>query len=101
MVTKIDDMRVGKEADGRRHLDDADRAKIKQLHKEGIGIREIARRYEHICSRRTIQFVIFPERLSTVNYPGHYKKYYNKDKHTIAMRKHRAKKALILKQNKG
>lgn len=94
----IDKTRIGREHDGRVKLSELDRASIMALYKMGTPIREIARQYEKIVSRRMIQFVLFPERLKTVNYPGHYKKYYRKDEWRLTMRKHRAKKkALLLK----
>ena len=82
--------------DRRVKLSEEDKQQIRTLHLAGIGIREIARRYQDQCSRRLIQFVLFPERLKTVNYPGHWEKYYDTAKHTIAMRKHRQYKAKIL-----
>ena len=49
--------------DRRRKLSDDDKRDIQDLYNfEHLPIREIARRYEHICSRRMIQFVVFPER---------------------------------------
>ena len=56
-----------------------------------VSQRELAREYD--VSRRLIVFVIYPERQEE-NYQkridkGGSKQYYNKDKHTEAMRKHR------------
>lgn len=100
MSKKFDDFRVGKKHDKRRKLSDNDRAEIKSLYGFGFGVREIARRFDFVC-RRTIQFVLFPERLATVNYSGHWAKYYNKKKHTEAMRRHRDyKKKLIFEAKK-
>ena len=86
-----------KEKDARRKLTDADKDVIRSLYQQGQTIRSIARSYEHRCCRRTIQFILFPERLKACNYSGHWKKYYDKDKQTIAMRKHRRRKNKILK----
>ena len=92
-------MRIGREKDGRIKVTEIDKIKIHLLYKKGIAIREIARQFENITTRRNIQFILFPERLKTVNFPGHYKKYYNKDKWKLVMRKHRAKKRTLLKSN--
>jgi hypothetical protein len=51
------------EYDRRVKLTPSDKVRIRSLfYNDRIGIREIARRYEKICSRRAIQFVIYPER---------------------------------------
>ena len=102
-MTNLDNYRVGKEHDGRRKLTDADRLLIKELYNTGKGIREIARTFEGICSRRMIQFVLFPDRLETVKKRAievkRWQPYNVKEVHTPAMRKHRAKKRELLKQN--
>ena len=81
-------VRVGKANDRRIKLDDADRAEIKKLYAQGLAIRKISRMYPQVC-RRTIQFVLFPDRSKACNPPGHYKKYYDKDKRREYMRRHR------------
>ena len=58
--------RVGRENDKRVKITDEDTERIKQLHKQGEPIREIARQFEGIASRRAIQFIIYPERLARV-----------------------------------
>ena len=59
---KVDDFRVsGTVHDKRIKLTVIDKIDIIALHSEGMGIRESSRVY-HV-SRRTIQFVLFPERL--------------------------------------
>lgn len=62
---------------------------------EKLPVREIARIFEGKCSRRMIQFVIFPERLEVVKKRQIEKKAWevgnHKDIHTPAMQKHRAK----------
>lgn len=60
------DARIGEQNDARRHITDEDRQQIKQLHKEGQPIREIARIFEGRASRRAIQFILYPERLARV-----------------------------------
>ena len=61
-------LRVGKDKDRRRKLFDEDKQNIKELYKNGFAIREIARIFENKCCRRSIQFVLFPERLPTKEY---------------------------------
>ena len=95
----IDEINLPKGFDRRVKLTDSDREKIKRLHKKGLGIREIARMFEKKCSRRLIQFVIYPERLKklyqTQKEEKHWKIYYNKDKWRESMRNHRKYKALV------
>jgi hypothetical protein len=51
------------EYDRRVKLTPSDKVRIRSLFNDDhVAIREIARRYEKICSRRAIQFVIYPER---------------------------------------
>jgi len=83
-------LKVGKEKDKRRKLDDEERETIKDLYKMGLSIREIARIFKHKCSRRNIQFILFPERLER---QYEYKKErnwdYNRERHREAMKKYR------------
>jgi IS30 family transposase len=58
--------RITPEHDARRHITKEDKAYIQKLHKEGQPIREIARIFEGRVSRRSIQFILFPERLAQV-----------------------------------
>jgi len=92
--------RVGKENDGRVRLTDDNRKDIVKLYNEDTPVREIARIFEGVCSRRMIQFVIFPERLEVVRQNAIDKKawllYYTKEKGTETRRKYRAK---LLKLN--
>jgi len=86
--------------DKRRRLTNKDKENIKTLYSQSCPIRQIARVYENVCSRRLIQFVLFPDRHERAKetFKGNRKdgKYYHKEKHTAAMRKHRRykKKAL-------
>jgi len=90
-----------KTADRRIKLTPEDKEQIIYLYKSsGLPIREIARQYESKCSRRTIQFVLFPERLATVNYKGHWKKYYDKERNTKAVREWRRYKTEVLLPSK-
>lgn len=76
--------------DRRRKLTDIDKADIKLRYEKGEGIREIARQYADKCSRRSIQFVLFPDRLKSMQTKHakeqHWKKYYNRKQLTEAVR---------------
>lgn len=89
-MANVDELRTGKEHDGRRRLTDEEKEDVKRLHKAGQSIHSLSRDYG--VSRRLVQFLIYPERLEIVNYPGHWSKYYDKEKHRRSMAKHRAKK---------
>lgn len=98
----IDDIRVGQARDRRRKLSDEDKAEIRRLYEvEEMGIREIARLYEDKVCRRTVQFVLFPHRLKQVNFKGHWKKYYSKEKRKREMRKFRDHLLEIRNQSNG
>lgn len=86
--------------DARRKLTIEDKELILNLYKTGLGIRAIARRFESKCSRRLIQFIIFPSRLKVSNYSGHWKKYYNKEKNNEYSKAYRHRKQKLKLQNK-
>ena len=96
MAHVIDAFRVGRKRDRRIVITDDDRALIKKMHKEGEFIRAIERYFERRISRRSIQFVLFPERLLQMQTKHkeekHHLKFYNKDKWREYMRTHRAYK---------
>lgn len=85
-------------------LTDEDREDIKKLHQENTPVREIARRYKNQCSRRLIQFIIYPERLKQLQDRNkeneHWKKYHNRKKLTTAVRNWRQYKNRLIKTNK-
>ena len=85
--------RIGAENDKRRKITDEDKAYIKKLHKEGESIREIARIMEKICSRRSIQYILYPERLEVVKARQkevkRWEKYNTKELRLEVMRKYR------------
>lgn len=91
--------KIPRELDRRVRLSDEQKADIVALYKRGEPIRAIARAYEGTCSRRLVQFVIFPERRERAsaifkqNRKGG--KYYNKDKWRLQMRSHRRYKQSI------
>lgn len=53
--------KLPRKLDRRVKLTEEDKEHICKLHKEGEGVRSIARMYEHKCSRRTIQYTLRPE----------------------------------------
>jgi len=88
-----------KKLDRRVKLTEEERAKIIKL-KEKISQRECARLFS--VSRRTIQFIWFPEKLIENKKRraerGGSKQYYDREKHNESMREHRKyKKGLIEK----
>lgn len=93
----------GTTLDRRRKLTDEEREHIKDLHKKGESIHEIARIYQNKCSRRLIQFIIHPERLKTLQKRNaknqHWKTYYNRKKLSEASKNWRHYKINIFKKN--
>lgn len=83
-------LRVGKENDKRRKLSEDDRKSIKEYYKLGYSIRAIARIFSKV-SRRSIQFILFPDRVKRLY---KYKKKernwdYDREEHNKAIRKYR------------
>jgi len=77
--------------DRRRKVTDEQVQDIKNLYNQKkLPIREIARLYEKTCSRRLIQFIIFPSRLKQMQdkhrEEQHWKSFYNRKKLTEAVR---------------
>jgi hypothetical protein len=67
---------------------------IKVLFQSGWAIRAIAREYG--VDHRTIQFILFPERLEASRANRDWRNYYIKDKHAVTMREHRRYKQDVL-----
>lgn len=93
-------LKIPRQLDRRVKLTDDDKKDIQRRYFEhGEAIRAIARVYENTCTRKTIQYLLFPERLETAK--KRYKelradgRYYNKDKHRNYMKKHRHYKQSI------
>ena len=88
--------------DRRRKLSEEDKEDTRARHKSGQGIREIAREYAGKCSRRLIQFVIYPQRLKQLQERNreqqHWKKYYNRKQLTTACRNWRNYKYKLFKE---
>ena len=102
-MSKLDDYRITKKNDKRYKLNDKDRQEIKDLYKNNTAIREIARLFESKCSRRLIQFVLFPERdkkLKEISkQEKRHLKYYDKEKRKKYMQVHRAYKKKLQSTN--
>jgi hypothetical protein len=52
---------IPKEYDRRVKLTEEDKKNIRELRSSGMGIRAVARQYEHKCTRRVIQYTLRPE----------------------------------------
>jgi len=92
--------RLPKEFDRRRKLTDKDKVEILKLYKDGLFVREIARRFEHKVCRRTIQFILFPEKRLKMMKNRDWRDYYDKEVWTKTMREHRRYKQKILTEIK-
>jgi transposase len=77
--------------DKRRKLSEEDKIDIRSMSRKGYSQRELARMYN--VSRRLIQFVINPQSLEENKERrkerGGSAQYYDKETHTLAVRKHR------------
>lgn len=104
MPYKSENIKIqGTEFDKRKKLDDYQKKEIKELYESGsFSQRQLARMYG--VSRRLIIFCIYPERLkankAVRKQRGGSKRYYDKEKHTKAMRKHRKHKQKLYKESK-
>lgn len=89
--------------DRRKKLTDNDRSKIVDLYKTtGISIHSLAKEFN--VSRRTIQLVLFPDRLEKAKQriKEHWRDYANREKLTIAIRNtRRYKQKLYLDKKIG
>ena len=85
--------------DSRTKLIPCQKEMIVYYRKQGWSQKKLAAHFN--VSRRMIQFVIDPEKLkkNKENYKnrGGSKKYYKKEKHTMYIQKHRARKKVVLK----
>ena len=102
MPNKSDKYAINNEKlDKRVKLTAEDKIKIKEEYETGsISMRQLATKYG--VSRRSIQFAVYPERLEIVKqqYKERRKdgRYYDKQKHTEAIRKHRHHKKELYEQ---
>ncbi len=105
MPSRLDNVRIPSALDRRKcELTDEDRKQIKHLYfVKGFGIRQISRLFEDKCSRRLIQFILFPERAELVH--AQYKenrldgRYYDRERTRLAIASLRKYKKELL--NKG
>jgi len=94
-------IKLPKEKDRRRKLTDEEKEEIKELYRKGWSIRKIAKKFQDKCSRRLVQFILFPERYKHSRINWHWRNYYNKEKHAKIMKEYRRYKAKILKNEKN
>lgn len=91
----------GTSNDRRRKLSEEDKKAI-SINKLGLSQRKLAKMYN--VSRRTIQFILDPEKLKENKQRrkerGGSKKYYDREKHTKAIREHRQYKQSLFKNGK-
>lgn len=84
--------------DRRTRLLDCQKEMVKYWYDRGISIRAISRMFK--VDKRTIQFLLFPERLKKNiqdrKERGGWKQYYNKTEHAQAIKEHRNYKKAIL-----
>ena len=80
--------------DGRRKLLPSQYEEVRQTYQQLKSFQKTADHYQ--VSKRLITFIVNPNSLKTLKEHNrkieHWKKYYNKEQHTIAMRKYREKK---------
>ena len=92
--------KIPRKLDRRVKITEEHKRKIQALyHLNHWGIRKIARYFSAICSRRAIQFILFPER-AEISKAKHKEirldgRYYNKEFHTKQIREHRQYKESI------
>ena len=96
--------KIPRTLDKRVKISDVMKENIKTMYSfEKLAIREIARRFPTI-SRRSIQFILFPERLVIVKADFKERRkdgrYYNKDKWREQMKTHRRYKQKLFINNK-
>ena len=89
MPYKSEHIKLPRELDRRVKITDTHKSAIKKLYDTGLGIREISRRFAGICSRRSIQFILFPDRLKQLQdkhrAEEHWKTFYNRKQLTKAV----------------
>ena len=98
MTMLVDNFRIPAGKDKRKKLSDVEKGLIKEDYLSGASIHSMAKKYG--VSRRLIQFILFPERL-TENLKrreerGGSKVYYNKQVNTQAQRRHRQYKRELM-----
>lgn len=93
----VDDAKIsGTVYDKRVKFTEADRDKIRQLHRKGVSQRGIAK--EIGCSRRYVIFTIFPERLERSRKNRDWRRYHDREELTRLVRELRRRKKLLIAQ---
>jgi len=83
-------LRVGRKRDRRIKITDEERKTIKDLYKMGFSLRQIARIFQDKCSRRNIQFILFPERLERLYVYRKERNWdYDRERHKIYVKRYR------------
>ncbi len=104
MPYKHIEKKIPRSLDRRVKLTDDDKARIAKLYKQGEPVREIARQFEKICSRRSIQLILFPERRARLAEAFKQRRkdgrYYNREKWRERQREHRKYKQGLYLANK-
>lgn len=100
MSALIEALRVGYEHDGRRKISDEQKQEVRRRFEvEQKSIHSISKSTG--ISRRSVQFILFPERAEVVKARAkevkRWEKYNRPEYHTPAMREHRKKKNILLK----
>jgi DNA-directed RNA polymerase specialized sigma24 family protein len=100
MPFKTDKLKLGLKVLKRSsRLLDCQKERILAMYGEGVSITQLGKIFH--CNKRTIQFLLFPERLKKNielrKERGGSKIYYIKEKHTKAIREHRQYKYKTLK----
>lgn len=100
MPYTTDKMKLPRVFDRRVKLTSADKKMITKLHRQGMSQRKIASRIG--ISRRMVIFICYPERLARAKKLYRLRRldgrYYNREKHRIAIRNTRRYKHFILTQ---
>lgn len=100
--TETEHKKIPRRLDRRVKATAQDKADIRHMHFDlGMSIRAVAREYEGRLSRRTIQFILFPERYEQAKQArkGTWKNWYDKDKHRKHMSNTRHYRSKLDKKN--
>ncbi len=97
-LKELEQTKYTEKQDGRRKILTSEHEEVRAKYKSLKSLREVARIYG--VDKRTIQFIVYPERLKRLQEWNkkikHHKKYYNTEKRKMEMRKYRKRKREIL-----
>lgn len=97
-LKELEKTKYTEKQDGRRKILTSEHEEVKAKYKSLKSLREVARIYG--VDKRTIQFILYPDRLKQLQEWNkkikHHKKYYNTEKRKMYMRKYRERKREIL-----